>query len=121
MDTDLRQRWLLLWRPNRRLFVFFFITLLMDTLSTMHFMRTLGPESELHPLVRLICCTFGIVLGPLIAAAVKALVLAAVLLCHRRFARAVLLIAGLLHGLACFYNLYVADLYFEDLLPWLPF
>ena len=63
----------MVWVDNRWFFIIFLAALLADMLSTIYFMRKFGPESEIHPVIRLLSRHFGVIAGPLLGFAGKAL------------------------------------------------
>lgn len=120
MNPEFKKKWRQLWQSWWWLFLIFVITLFMDAISTIHFMRMVGPEAELHPAVRMVSYLFGPVVGPILAVFGKAIAMVLVLFYLKRWAPVVLTVSSVLYLLAFFYNLYAVDLYLSGRLPWLP-
>lgn len=120
MGSERKDEWRRLWQSWWWLFLIFFITLIMDAISTIHFMQMTGPGAELHPVVRLVSSWFGPVTGPVLTVFAKTVAMMLVLFYLRRFTPLILVIASVFYLFAFFYNLYAADLYLSGRLPWLP-
>jgi hypothetical protein len=87
-----------------------------DAASTIHFMRTTGPEAEWHPTVRLVSYLFGPVAGPVLGKSAQVVTLVAVTVFLRRQAVFIFLPAIILYGWAAWYNIWGHDLYYPPIL-----
>ena len=121
MLSSLKKNGLSLWKSNQFLICLFLVTLSLDMLSTIRFMRNTGPQDELHPAVRFVSVVFGPVAGPVLSALCKAAATAIVLLALKKHARKILLVATVCYLFAFFYNTFAVDLYLSGRLPCLPF
>ena len=54
------------WVDNRRLIYLVIIAGFVDLLSTINFMQIIGPEKEIHPMIRYFGYSYGPVFGPMI-------------------------------------------------------
>lgn len=118
---SITQEWQRFWLSNQRYVVFFIAALAVDTLSTIHFMITAGPEQEFHPIVRIAAYTYGPVIGPILAAGYKALAAMIVVLYWRKLAALLFTTAAVFYLFAGLYNYFAVELYVQGLMPWLPF
>ena len=84
---------------------------LADTISTISFMQTRGPEAEAHPVIRQLSWQYGIVYGPLIAGFLKIIIGTVVSIYCRRFARYILLALAIVSFWAAWYNLWGWQVY----------
>lgn len=118
---SITQDWHRFWLSNQRYVAFFIAALAVDTLSTIHFMITAGPEQEFHPIVRIAAYTYGPVIGPILAAGYKALAAMIVVLYWQKLAAPVFTTAAVCYLFAGLYNYFAVELYVQGLMPWLPF
>lgn len=122
---QIRQRfatnWIGFWEDWKVLMFVFFVALLADAVSTMHFMRYEGVEAEMHPIVNLVSRWVGPVLGPLIGALSKAAagVIAAVY--FRRIAGFIFVLSSLISVWAAWFNLWGYRIYEPNIYVWWPF
>ena len=100
--------------------IVFFVSLLCDGASTIHFMVRTGPEPEIHPLVRVAARLVGPVAGPLFGALVKALAGIIVAIYCRRFAAHILILASLISLWAAWYNVWGIYVYSPAFMQWMP-
>jgi uncharacterized membrane protein len=100
--------------------IVFVVSLLCDAASTINFMVKLGPELELHPMVRIAARIVGPVAGPLIGALAKAVAGTIVAIYCRRFAAHILILASLISFWAAWYNVWGVYMYQPAFMPWLP-
>jgi ABC-type phosphate transport system permease subunit len=99
------------WKKFRWMIIVFFIALLCDALSTVHFMRHTGPEAELHPGVQFMSELCGPVAGPLIGMILKATAGIAVAIYLRKYAGVIFFTGSVLSFWAAWYNLWGCDIY----------
>lgn len=99
------------WREHRLLFVIFTFSLILDALSTVHFMSYEGVGSELNPVVALMSITFGTVAGPFIGAVIKAFACVLVAVYYRPYAKYLLVTASLVYFWAAWYNVWGVNIY----------
>lgn len=113
--------WRRFWGVYQKHLTLFVLALAVDTISTIHFMTSSGPEQEFHPLVRLAAFAYGPVTGPILAALYKMLAALIVALYWNKLAAPILTTAALFYLFAGFYNYFAVELYLNGLIPWLPF
>lgn len=107
--------------PYRTHLVAFTCALMVDTISTIHFMHISGPQDEIHPLVRLAALAWGPITGP-IAAAFYKLAAALIIVCFfRAIVRPVLTICTIFYLFAGVYNYFAVEMYTRGVISWLPF
>ena len=94
------------WGVYRWVLIVFVVSLLCDAASTIYFMIQMGPEPEIHPMVRIAARIVGPVAGPLLGALVKALAGVIVAIYCRRFAACILILASLISFWAAWYNVW---------------
>jgi hypothetical protein len=109
------------WDQWKVVVVFFYIALLADAISTIHFMRHEGIDSELHPMVNLAAQCFGPIAGPLIGAALKAVSGLVVAVFWRRIAGFIFGIVSIISVWAAWYNLWGHRIYLPAIQSWWPF
>ena len=105
----------------RVLLLFFCIALLADAISTIHFMRVEGVDAEMHPMVNLISRCCGPVMGPLLAAAAKAISGLVVAVYWRPIASVILGLTTLVSFWAAWFNLWGHRFYEPAIYTWWPF
>ena len=118
---SLTEDWRRFWNAYRKYLVIFLLALAVDTVSTIHFMITTGPEQEFHPVVRIAACLYGPVIGPILMAFYKALGAMVVVLYWEKLAAPLFTTAAVCYLFAGFYNYFAIDLYLHGVMPWLPF
>ena len=96
------------------------LTLLCDGLSTVYVMLGIGPQEELHPVVRCVSVSFGPVVGPLFGVVGKAIAGLLVAIYCRRFAAYILVTASIISIWAAWYNMWGFKLYVANILKWFP-
>lgn len=121
MGERIKSEWISIWQSCRWLVVLVIVALLLDAMSTIHFMQYWGPEAELHPAVRLFSSLFGTVAGPILSALCKMIATLIVLFYLKSLAPVILFSVSVVSLFAFFYNLYAVDLYLKGVVPWLPF
>lgn len=113
--------WRRFWQVYQKHLTLYMLALAVDTVSTIAFMTSSGPEQEFHPLVRLAAFAYGPILGPILAATYKLIAALIVVLYWNKFAAPILTTAALFYLFAAFYNYFAVDLYLMGFMPWLPF
>ena len=108
------------WGAYRWVLIVFFASLFCDAASTIHFMVKMGPELEIHPMVRIAAKIAGPVAGPLLGALAKALAGIVVAIYCRRFAAHILILASLISLWAAWYNIWGVEMYNPIFMQWLP-
>ena len=108
------------WGAYRWLLIVFVVSLFCDAASTIYFMIKLGPELEIHPMVRIAARIAGPVAGPLLGASAKALAGILVAIYCRRFAAYILILASLISFWAAWYNVWGIELYWPIFMRYLP-
>jgi hypothetical protein len=96
----------------------FFVALLCDGFSTIYFMLGAGPESELHPAVKIVSYLFGPVVGPLVGVLCKGFFGVLVAIYLRRFAGYIFLVVAILSFWAAWYNVWGSELYVPLFMKW---
>lgn len=114
-------RWRQRLEPYRAHLLAFTCALMVDTISTIHFMCITGPEDEMHPIVRLAAMAWGPVTGPIAAAVYKLLVVMLIVFYFRPLVRPVLTVCTIFYLLAGIYNYFAVDMYTRGIVSWLPF
>ena len=112
--------WHLLWMSNHKYLTAFLLALTLDTISTINFMVTIGPEHELHPLVRFAAAAWGPVMGPIVAALYKTIGALIVVLYWKKITQPLFTIATITYLLAGAYNYFAVELYTLGYIHWLP-
>lgn len=113
--------WRRLWCAYQKHLTLFILALAVDTVSTIHFMSSTGPEQEFHPLVRIAAFAYGPFVGPILAAFYKLIAALIVVLYWHKYAAPILTTAALFYLFAAFYNYFAIELYLKGIMPWLPF
>ncbi|HOQ04996.1 MAG TPA: hypothetical protein PKY88_07280 [Anaerohalosphaeraceae bacterium] len=113
--------WRRIWGAYQKHLTLFILALAVDTVSTIYFMTSSGPEQEFHPLVRMAAFAYGPIAGPVLAAAYKLIAALIVVLYWHKFAAPILTTAAVFYLFAAFYNYFAIELYLKGLMPWLPF
>ena len=108
------------WGAYRWVVIVFLVSLFCDAASTIHFMVKVGPELEIHPMVRIAARIIGPVAGPLFGALVKALGGIVVAIYCRRFAPHILILASLISFWAAWYNIWGINMYNPMFMRWAP-
>lgn len=110
------------WKSYWLFLILYFIALLADGLSTMHFMLRDGVEgTELHPGVEFVAKLFGPIVGPAISVLGKFLAGIIVAIYWRRIAWVLLLAVTILSTWAAWYNLWGWQHYKPGIFLWWPF
>lgn len=99
----------------------FFIAVLADALSTIHFMQYEGIESELHPMVNQLSRLCGEVAGPLIGAVFKGIAGIVVAVFWRRIAGFIFGLSSVVSLWAAWYNIWGYRIYQPAIYSWWPF
>ena len=107
--------------PYRTYFLAFVCALMVDTISTIHFMCATGPEDELHPIVRLAAFKWGPITGPIVAAMYKLIAALIIMRLCRPLIRPALMISTIVYLFAGVYNYFAVEMYASGLIGWLPF
>jgi len=100
--------------------VLFGIALLCDAITTTWFMLHYGPDTEVHPAVKVVSQMAGPVLGPWLDALAKFAAAVVVAIYIRRWARVILLFGTVLSLWAAWYNVWGVNLYTPVLLRLIP-
>ncbi|MCP4379237.1 MAG: hypothetical protein GY794_24075 [bacterium] len=108
------------WKTYKWILIVFFVSLLCDAASTTYFMLETGPESEIHPVVRVAARIAGPVVGPLFGALAKACAGIIVGIYCRRFAIYILVTVTIISFWAAWYNIWGIKLYNPMIMQWLP-
>jgi hypothetical protein len=108
------------WVAYKWMLIVFFVALLCDAASTVYFMLDTGPESEIHPMVRVAARIAGPVAGPLLGALVKACSGILVVIYCRRFAAYILVSVSVISLWAAWYNIWGIKIYSPIFMQWLP-
>ena len=74
------------WGAYYWLIIIYLVSVFCDAFSTIHFMHKLGPQAEIHLVIRRVSILFGDTIGPLIGALGKAVAGLLVAIYLRRFA-----------------------------------
>jgi hypothetical protein len=120
-DLLILDDWRRFWRTYQKHLTLYITALAVDTISTIAFMTTTGPEQEFHPLVRFAAYAYGPIAGPILAAIYKMIAALIVVLYWNKFAGPILTTAALFYLFAAFYNYFAVELFLMGLMPWLPF
>ena len=104
--TNFRRNYVGFWRSYRWLILLLSIGLLCDAVSTIGFMEELGIEAELNPSVRALSYKFGTTAGPLLGAALKAVVCCVICVYYRRFATYMFCCATFAYFFAAWFNVW---------------
>ena len=107
--------------PYRVHLTAFTCALLVDTISTIHFMRDTGPQDEIHPIVRLAALIWGPITGPILAAIYKFIAAILMIQICKPLTCPVLTVSTILYLLAGVYNYFAIEMYTSGLIGWLPF
>jgi hypothetical protein len=107
-------------RAYRWLLIVFVVSLFCDAASTVHFMLKLGPEPEIHPVVRIVAIIAGPVAGPLLGALAKTVAGILVAIYCRRFAVYILILASMTSLWAAWYNVWGKELYYPIFMQYVP-
>jgi len=83
-------------------------------------MLDLGPEAEIHPMVRIASRLAGPVAGPLLGALVKAVAGVVVSIYCRRWAVHILVTVSLISFWAAWYNVWGVNFYLPYIMQWVP-
>lgn len=108
------------WTAYRWVLVLFVVSLFCDAASTIHFMLELGPEPEIHPMVRIAAMIAGPVAGPLLGAMAKVVAGLLVSIYCRRWAAYILILASLISLWAAWYNIWGVQMYRPIFMRYLP-
>lgn len=109
------------WKAYWLLLILFFLALLADGISTIHFMLGDGVEdTELHPAVSLAAKVLGPVVGPILAVIGKFLAGIIVAIYWRRIAWIILSVVIIMSAWAAWYNLWGWQYYQPSVYIWLP-
>jgi len=106
-SLDLRANVLRAWQRHRALIWLLLFTVVLDALSTIAFMSTLGVEREQNPLIRQLAHGLGIVAGPTVGKLGQVIAVAGFVALAPRLARLVLTVVILLNLFAFVVNLNV--------------
>jgi len=100
-----KNNWNGFWTEHFNLIILVILAGILDTISTIWFMERLGPEFELHPLVRYLSEELGIYAGPIIGKSIKiGLGLLVLVYCKPAVVRIILKLIIFLYTFACVYN-----------------
>jgi hypothetical protein len=108
------------WRAHLWILVIFFLALLADGLSTVHFMLQTSPEMELHPAVCFVSRILGPIAGPLVSVLAKAAAGIIVAIYLRRISWAIFLAVSIVSVWAAWYNFCGWQYYTPGILRWWP-
>jgi len=107
-------------KENRFLISLFLFALLCDGVSTIYIMLEYGPGVEIHPAIQLVSKITGPVIGPLISVLAKGVAGMLVAIYLRRFAKYIFLTAAIISLWAAWYNVWGVELYYPNILKWIP-
>ena len=96
----------------------FVVAILCDAVSTMHFMLRIGPDSEMHIIIRYLSKLLGPVAGPLAGAVGKVAAGIIVAIYLRRFALYIFITASVISFWAAWYNMWGYKIYIPKILVW---
>jgi len=102
----------------RWLIAVFVAAILCDAISTIHFMVRIGPDSEMHIMIRYLSRLLGPVAGPLVGAAGKVAAGIIVAIYLRRYAIYIFVTASVISFWAAWYNMWGFRLYVPKILVW---
>ena len=108
------------WQKYKYLIIIFLVSLFCDALSTIHFMRRLGPEAEMHLVIRWVSILFGNTMGPLLGALGKAVSGLLVAIYLRRFAIYIFISVSIISLWAAWYNVWGYKVYEPNIFSWFP-
>ena len=106
-------------REYRWFIAIFTIAILCDAASTIHFMLRIGPDSEMHIIIRYLSKLLGSVAGPLAGAIGKISAGTIVAIYLRRFAIYIFVTASAISFWAAWYNMWGHKIYIPRILVWL--
>lgn len=95
-------------QSHRWFLLFFCVALLCDAASTTYYMLrwNLGPENDLHPMIRFYATHFGPVYGPFIGAYAKAFAAIVLAIYLRPWAQYILSVPAVIYLFAAWYNIW---------------
>ncbi len=105
-------------REYRWFIAIFVVAILCDAASTMHFMLRIGPDSEMHIIIRYLSKLLGPVAGPLAGAIGKVSAGTFVAIYLRRFAIYIFVTASVISFWAAWYNMWGYKIYIPRILVW---
>ena len=108
------------WVKYRWVLILFAVSVFCDAASTIHFMLKLGPEPEIHPMVRIAAMIAGPIAGPLLGAAAKVLAGVLVAIYCRRWAAHILILTSVISLWAAWYNIWGFGMYRPIFMQYLP-
>ncbi len=108
------------WTAYKWVLMLFVVSLFCDAASTIYFMLKLGPEPEIHPMVRIAAMIAGPIAGPLLGAAAKVIAGVLVAIYCRRWAVYILILASLISLWAAWYNVWGVEMYCPIFMRYLP-
>ena len=106
-------------RQYRWFIAIFVVAILCDAASTIHFMLRIGPDSEMHIIIRYLSKLLGPVAGPLAGAIGKVSAGTIVAIYLRRFAIYIFVTASVISFWAAWYNMWGHKIYVPGVLVWL--
>jgi len=95
------------WTEHRFYIYLLIVAGFLDAMSTIHFMLIIGPEAELHPMVRWLSVNYGVVAGPLIGFVLKISLGVVAIIYVRRVAKILFSIGIFLYFFAASYNFFI--------------
>jgi len=108
------------WDAYKWVLVLFAVAVFLDAASTIRFMLKLGPELEIHPMVRIAAQVAGPVAGPLLGAAAKVLIGVFVAIYCRRWAAYILVATAMISLWAAWYNVWGVNMYYPFFVQYFP-
>ena len=110
-----------LWKSYKWVICLFFLALLCDAASTIYFMQNKGDSTEeIHLGIRFVSMIFGPIIGPLVGAIAKAIAGILVAIYWRRIGLYILVAASIISFWAAWYNIWGVNIYFPNILRWIP-
>jgi hypothetical protein len=116
ISTRLHENWVGYVREYRILLILVLLASLADMASTIHFMLSMGPQTELHPTVRIVSLLFGPVLGPMLGKSIQVIVIITLTVFLRRWAIFIFVPVIIMYTWAAWYNVWGYHLYYPRLL-----
>ena len=105
-------------REYRWFIAIFVVAILSDAASTIHFMLRIGPDSEMHIVIRYLSKLLGPVAGQLAGAIGKVSAGTIVAIYLRRYAIYIFVTASVISFWAAWYNMWGFRLYVPKILVW---
>ncbi len=108
------------WTDNQWYIIIFTLAIFCDALSTTLFMVQLGPDIEIHPIIRIASRVMGPYLGPLTGFMIKLLAGFYVTIYLRRWAKYIFTTAAIISFWAAWYNIWGTNIegYTPNILEW---